>query len=232
MYLRVTRSGDSWTFNLGRDHFDRTMVFRPHNVYGPYMGFEHVIPQLAVRMQRAAAESAAGPIPFPIQGDGSEPRLFNNVDAFVAGLLLVIDKGEDRNIYHIGRNEEVAIRDFVLKIADQLGVEVDVQTTEIPAGCTPRRCPDISKLRSLGYEPQVSIDDGLDETVGWYAAWAAANPERAEALGRTWLRRLGRRRHHCSVAVCASGTGLTAPWMGSPLAWVSSSRRSACGRTW
>lgn len=129
------------------------MVFRPHNAYGPYTGFEHVIPQLAVRMQRAAAESAAGPIPFPIQGDGSEARPFNNVDDFVAGLLLVMDKGEDRNIYHIGRNEEVAIRDLVLKIAGRLGVEVNVQTTEIPAGCAPRRCPDISKLRSLGYEP-------------------------------------------------------------------------------
>ena len=232
MYLRATRSGDFWTFNFGRDHL------RPHHgvpaaqrlraLHGlrardPAVGGADAARRCRVRRR---ADSV------PIQGDGSEARLFNNVDAFVAGLLLVMDKGEDRNIYHIGRNEEVAIRDFVLKIADQLGVEVDVQTTEIPAGCAPRRCPDISKLRSLGYEPQVSIDDGLGETVGWYAAWAAANPERAEALGRIWLRRLGRRRHHCSVAVCASGTGLTAPWMGSPLAWVSPPRRSACGRTW
>ncbi len=69
---------------------------------------------------------------------------------FIAGLLLVMDKGEDRNIYHIGTNEEVAIRDLVLKIADQLGVEVEIQTTPSPAGGTPRRCPDISKLQGLG----------------------------------------------------------------------------------
>ncbi len=62
--------GEILAFNFGRDHFDRTMVFRPHNAYGPDMGFEHVIPQLALRMQRAAAQSTGGPIPFPIQGDG------------------------------------------------------------------------------------------------------------------------------------------------------------------
>lgn len=176
--------GEILTFNFGRDHFDRTMVFRPHNAYGPDMGFEHVIPQLALRMQRAAAESSGGPIPFPIQGDGSETRAFNNVADFIAGLLLVMDRGEDRNVYHIGTNEEVAIRDLVLMIADQLGVEIEIQTTPSPAGGTPRRCPDISKLQGLGYQPQVMLDAGLAETVAWYADWAAANPEQAEELAR------------------------------------------------
>ncbi len=174
--------GEILAFNYGRKHFDRTLVFRPHNAYGPDMGFEHVIPQLALRMRRAAAEAGGGKIPFQIQGDGSETRAFNNVHDFIAGLLLVIDKGEDRNLYHIGTNEEVSIRDLVLKIAEQLGVEIEIQSTPRPAGGTPRRCPDISKLQQLGYAPRISLDEGLREIVAWYAEWADANPEKASLL--------------------------------------------------
>ena len=44
--------------NFGRKYFERVLIFRPHNVYGPDMGWEHVIPQFALRLD-AAAKSAA-----------------------------------------------------------------------------------------------------------------------------------------------------------------------------
>ena len=53
--------------------FDRVLIFRPHNVYGPDMGFEHVIPQFALRLKRAAAQHTSGKVPFEIQGDGGRP---------------------------------------------------------------------------------------------------------------------------------------------------------------
>ena len=46
--------------NFGRKYFERVLIFRPHNVYGPDMGFEHVIPQFALRLQRLAAAQATG----------------------------------------------------------------------------------------------------------------------------------------------------------------------------
>jgi nucleoside-diphosphate-sugar epimerase len=55
--------------NYGRKFFDRVLIFRPHNVYGPDMGFEHVIPQFALRLKRAAALHKSGKVPFEIQGD-------------------------------------------------------------------------------------------------------------------------------------------------------------------
>ena len=48
--------------NHGRKHFERVLIFRPHNVYGPDMGFDHVIPEFAVRLKRATAEHADGGI--------------------------------------------------------------------------------------------------------------------------------------------------------------------------
>ena len=59
--------------NYGRKFFDRVLIFRPHNVYGPDMGFEHVIPQFALRLKRAAAQHRSGKVPFEIQGDGRRP---------------------------------------------------------------------------------------------------------------------------------------------------------------
>src|SRR5205085_8366769 len=56
-------------FNYGREHFERVIAFRPHNVYGPSMGWEHVIPQFVHRVMQVAAENPARPLPFPIQGD-------------------------------------------------------------------------------------------------------------------------------------------------------------------
>ena len=58
--------------NHGRKHFERVLIFRPHNVYGPDMGFDHVIPEFAVRLKRAIGKHAAGVVPFPIQGSGEE----------------------------------------------------------------------------------------------------------------------------------------------------------------
>ena len=57
--------------NYGRKFFERVLIFRPHNVYGPDMGFEHVLPQFALRMKKAVAENPSGPVPFTIQGTGA-----------------------------------------------------------------------------------------------------------------------------------------------------------------
>ena len=169
--------GEILAFNYGRDAFDRTVVFRPHNVYGPDMGFEHVIPEFVVRLRRAARDSNGGPVELPIQGDGTETRAFNNISDFIEGLLLVVDRGEDRNVYHVGTDEEITIRKLAETIAGKMGLEIRLATSPGRAGGTPRRCPDIGKLRALGYEPRHPLAVGLDETIRWYSDWADRNPK-------------------------------------------------------
>ena len=95
--------------NYGRKHFERAVIFRPHNVYGPNMGAEHVIPQFAVRMGRAFA-GTEGIVPFPIQGTGQETRSFIYIDDFTDGLLRVIERGAHLwRSYHIGTPDEVTM---------------------------------------------------------------------------------------------------------------------------
>ena len=156
--------------NHGRKFFERVLIFRPHNVYGPDMGFEHVIPQFALRLKRAAALHTSGKVPFEIQGDGLQTRSFCHVDDLVRGVMVMRANGEHLGIYHVGTAEEVTISDVARRIAAHAGREIEFVSRPAPAGGTERRCPDIGKLAALGYAPQVPLAEGLPPTVDWY--WA------------------------------------------------------------
>src|SRR5262249_25660616 len=145
-------------FNYGRTGFDRVVVFRPHNVYGPDMGFEHVIPELTVRAAAAiAASSPQGPVPFPIKGDGRQTRAFIHVDDFTDGLRAVIDAGRHLNVYHIGNPDEVSVETLAHMIFHEFGRVPAFEHEPAPAGETRRRCPDIAKLRGLGFAPRIPL---------------------------------------------------------------------------
>jgi UDP-glucose 4-epimerase len=154
-------------FNYGQDHFRQVQIFRPHNIFGPNMGWKHVEPQFILR---ALACQEAGDATFPIQGDGTETRSFCYVDDCVEGILTMYANGGHREIYHIGSDVELSVRDLADRIGTIVGVDLDIQPGESPAGGTKRRCPDITKMRGLGWSPQVGLDDGLQRTVDWYRA--------------------------------------------------------------
>ncbi len=163
--------------NYGRKFFDRVLIFRPHNVYGPDMGFEHVIPQFALRLKRAMAQHKTGTMPFEMHGDGRQTRSFCYVDDLVRGVLVMRDKGEHLGIYHVGSTEEVTIADVALRIAAHAGRDIEFIGRPVPAGGTERRCPDIGKLAKLGYRPQVTLAQGLPPTVDWYFANESLAPK-------------------------------------------------------
>jgi nucleoside-diphosphate-sugar epimerase len=154
--------------NYGRKHFDRVLIFRPHNVYGPDMGREHVIPQLTLRLL-SLARRTDGPLELPIQGSGQETRAFVYVDDLAAGVMRIAERGEHLNVYHVGTEQEITIAELAVEIGRCLGREVRIVPGKLQPGSTLRRCPDIRKLRALGYEPQVNLRDGLAKTVRWYA---------------------------------------------------------------
>lgn len=152
-------------FNYYADVFEKVQVFRPHNVYGPDMGYKHVIPQF---IEKALAVKAGASNVLSMIGTGEETRAFCYVDDIVDGIITMMLKGRHRDIYHIGNDEEVTIGDLAGKVLNNLHLNIPVETVNGHVGGTPRRCPDISKMRSLGYDPQVDLDTGLDSTIKWY----------------------------------------------------------------
>lgn len=155
-------------FNYAQSHYRKVQVFRPHNVYGPDMGRKHVIPQFILRAASGQDQAKGSPVPFSIQGDGSQTRAFCFVEDIIEGILAMYAHGEHREIYHIGNDEQVSIGDLALRVGRQLGVELEIQPGEAPQGATDHRCPDITKMRKLGYQPAVSLDEGLKHTIAWY----------------------------------------------------------------
>jgi nucleoside-diphosphate-sugar epimerase len=173
--------------NYGRNHLQRVIVFRPHNVYGPAMGWDHVVPEFITRLRdigrKAQLPAMSGALPFHIQGTGMQTRSFMYIDDFVDALRVVMDSGTHQGIYHIGTTEELSIGDVARKVAEQIGLDIRIVPGEAAQGGVDRRCPDVGKLHALGFRPRYSFDQGLARTIPWYLAH--------EPGGQVQLTRLG-----------------------------------------
>ncbi len=161
--------------NFGRKHFQRVVVLRPHNVYGPDMGWEHVIPEFTLRMRKLPRDNKR-PTPFEIQGTGEETRAFIYIDDAIDGALRVMEQGEHLGVYHVGNDHEISIARLAHEISRYFGLNLEIVPGELRRGSPARRCPDISKLRGLGFEPRTTLRDGLAPTVQWYDVNAHRKP--------------------------------------------------------
>ena len=160
--------GESGFINYSRAEFFESVIVRYHNVYGPNMGFRHVIPHLVERFSKNEN-------PFKIYGH-DQTRSFNYINDAVEGTVLAIEKGKDRSIYHIGSEDEISIKDltkFIGKLMNYQGEYVDAETFP---GSVSRRCPEISKAKKdLGYSPKIHWQDGVQKTIDWYKLHLSSN---------------------------------------------------------
>jgi dTDP-glucose 4,6-dehydratase/UDP-glucose 4-epimerase len=163
--------------NYGRKAFDRLYIFRPHNVFGPDMGWEHVIPQFALRMARLVREQQTDPLPFPIQATGNETRAFIYIDDFVDGFVSMLSGAP--GIYNIGSEQELRIAEVAHEVARACGRTIQLRPGVLAPGSTLRRCPDISKLRALGFAPRTPFSEAVLSTVRWYVEHATLAPTSA-----------------------------------------------------
>lgn len=154
--------------HYGRSFLDRVLIFRPHNVYGPDMGWEHVLPQFVLRMRDLCAAQPDGRIRFQIQGSGEETRAFIHIDDFTDGLAVIMERGEHRGIYHLGSSEEISIAAVAQEVGSCFQREVEIVPGPLQPGSPVRRCPDITKLARLGFRPRIAFRDGLPGVAQWY----------------------------------------------------------------
>ncbi len=142
-------------------------IVRPTAVYGRHDNFDpqtsHVIPAL---IRRAVAKE----VPFEVWGTGNEVRDFLHITDLVRGCLLMLEKHAVCDPVNIGYGKTVTIKDIVqsiLKAAKHDGAEIVFNSSKPTA--IPVRMVDTSKARKvLGFEPAMSLDDGLADTVRWY----------------------------------------------------------------
>lgn len=138
-------------------------IVRYHNVYGPRMGYEHVIPELFCRAQ-AARKCLRVYSP-------RHTRSFCYVaDAIKATIRLAEAKNTRGEIFHVGNGaEEIRIKDLAKKICILLNKTLKIEPMPEQAGSPVHRCPDTRKMyQAVRFIPGVTLDDGLNRTWDWY----------------------------------------------------------------
>lgn len=155
--------GEYLCFAFGHTQKVPTSVVRYHNIYGPRMGFKHVIPEFIVRVRKKED-------PFKIYG-GEETRAFCYIDDAVQATVAVASSAEcSGEIVHIGNaDEETRIDLLAKKVMNLLGVDFPLEEHGRRSGSVSRRCPDTSKLnKRTGFQTRISLDEGLHKTIDWY----------------------------------------------------------------
>jgi nucleoside-diphosphate-sugar epimerase len=145
---------------------NRLAIFRPHNIYGPDMGFQHVIPELCSKIMTEDGDQVV------LKGDGSQSRSFCHISDFVQGFNLLLNAEFERETFNLGTREEVTISHLAGVIASSLGRQIKFSTSVAPTGETNRRVPDISKIEKLGFSQVTKLQTGVSE----YCEWLISNP--------------------------------------------------------
>ena len=140
-------------------------IFRPHNIYGPNMGKLHVIPELILKIKKQIKKNS---INLKIQGSGKETRAFCYIDDAINAINLIIKKGKDGEIYNIGNDKEISINNLVNMISKILKKKIYIKKGVLRKGSTKRRCPNIKKIKKIGFLPKVQINEGIIKTLNYY----------------------------------------------------------------
>lgn len=146
----------------------RDLIFRPHNVFGPDMGIEHVVPELIFKLYNATDGWSKTRVDLEIQGSGDETRAFCYVEDAVDQIMYIYNSGFKGELYHVGVDNEITIKQLVKLLAKVLEINVNIIPGEARLGGTSKRCPDISKIMKLGYRRNDRFMFGLKNTVQWY----------------------------------------------------------------
>jgi dTDP-glucose 4,6-dehydratase len=138
------------------------MVTRCSNNYGPRQFPEKVIPLFVTNLFDGEK--------VPLYGDGQNIRDWLFVDDHCRGILAVLEGGRAGEIYNIGGGTELTNEELTTRLLDLCGYSDSmIEPTTDRLGHDRRYSVDWSKIKNeLGYEPQMSFDEGLAYTVKWY----------------------------------------------------------------
>jgi GDP-L-fucose synthase len=141
----------------------------PTNLYGPHDNYDlhnsHVLPAF-IRKVHEAKKSGAKSI--TVWGTGTPRREFLHTGDLADACLFLLENYSPPDLVNIGCGEDVTIRELAETVCDVLGFDGTLEfDTSKPDG-TPRKLLDISKIKSLGWSPKISLRDGIADAYRWF----------------------------------------------------------------
>lgn len=162
VYDEAKRFAEALTLAYHRQHDIETRIVRIFNTYGPRNALDdgRVVPNFVGQALRGE--------PLTVHGDGMQTRSFCYVSDLVEGIARLLMSDYQLPV-NIGNPNEMTIKTFAERINALTENRAGIIYTNRPVDDPSRRNPDITKARTLlGWEPQVSLDDGLRQTIAFF----------------------------------------------------------------
>ena len=149
----------------------------PTNLYGPNDNFDletsHVLPALMRKCHEGKdniGNDLGGPYQYPVTlwGDGSAMREFLHVDDLAEACVFLMNNYDEEEHINVGTGEDVSINELVSIISSVVGFNGGFHWDETKPNGTPRKLLDVSKIKSLGWKPTISLREGIQNTYDWY----------------------------------------------------------------
>jgi dTDP-glucose 4,6-dehydratase len=164
VYDEAKRFAEAMTMAYHRFHGINTKIVRIFNTYGPRMRLRdgRVVPAFVGQALRGE--------PLTIFGEGKQTRSFCFVSDLIEGIYRLF-KADFHEPVNIGNPMELTILEFAERIRSITGSKSQIVKKPLPVDDPQQRRPDISRAKKiLGWEPRVSLEDGLKETIRWFQA--------------------------------------------------------------
>lgn len=145
----------------------------PTNLYGPGDNFNlansHVLPALIRKFHEAKTSGASEAV---VWGTGTPRREFLHVDDLADACLFLMQNYESEQLINVGWGEDVTIRDLADMVAQVVGFNGRLHFDASKPDGTPRKLLDASRLKNLGWQPRISLQEGLTSTYRWFLGHA------------------------------------------------------------
>lgn len=167
VYDEAKRFAEAMTCAYHRTHGVDVRIVRIFNTYGERMRRNdgRAVPTFIDQALRGE--------PLTVHGDGTQTRSLCYVDDLIEGFWRLTNSDVTTPV-NIGNPEEVTVLELAKIIRDRVGGDSEIGFVERPVDDPEVRCPDISKAKELlGWEPKISLREGLERTIGWATgAWS------------------------------------------------------------
>lgn len=141
----------------------------PTNLYGPGDDFDldtsHV---LAALLRKAHEAKMNGAREMTVWGTGKPRREFLHVDDLAIAVLFLLERYNSPEIINVGCGEDISIRELAELVSDVVGFRGELKWDHSKPDGTPRKLLDISRIKNLGWEPTISLRDGVARLYEWF----------------------------------------------------------------
>ena len=162
-----------------REQYDFNAIsLMPTNLYGPNDNFDlensHVLPAMIAKFHSAAVDGYTVDMGGPwwpdvtLWGDGSARREFLHVDDLARACLVAMEKYDGDEHLNVGTGEDITIKELASIIDRVVGFPGNIIWDETKPNGTPRKVLNVEKIKALGWQPKISLHEGIKDTYSWY----------------------------------------------------------------